>query len=178
MYADIIIIDFEDSFTYNISNILFQNSFQSQVIHYKKFFKNDVINSIIDSKSKKVIILGPGPGHPDEYKEILDDLCRLSRCDHIFIMGICLGHQLLALRDGLTIKVASIQYHGQSVEIKYLDKIFRVMKYNSLAVFENNIEVEIRKSSHYISYQFHPESVGTSQSIIFFYPCFEFLNSK
>jgi len=50
----IFIVDFDDSFTYNIASCLFHLGLQSEVIHYKTL--NDLD---IDSNKKYVLIYGP-----------------------------------------------------------------------------------------------------------------------
>jgi anthranilate/para-aminobenzoate synthase component II len=60
MSDKIIIIDFEDSFTYNIANILFSHERKISVLPHREFFTS--MDCLIDVREKIAVILGPGPG--------------------------------------------------------------------------------------------------------------------
>lgn len=106
-------------------------------------------------------------------------------------MGICLGHQILhAQGPGQEIKKLQHPLHGQSRNLilppwpefppSYWGQSVSVQHYNSLAPFgplgreiENLIGPEGEKMAtrwtNGISYQFHPESIGTSCPQLFFH---------
>ena len=96
---------------------------------------------------------------------------------HIYVMGICLGHQIMARVCGYEVKKSTVQMHGQSVEIFFNGVSTRVQRYNSLSVFHGNDEISICEYKNAISYQFHPESVGTLQNDLFFRDLLNFLKS-
>lgn len=171
----IIIVDFEDSFTYNIANILFPHERRIMVISHDVFF-SETIHELKNSLEKHAVILGPGPGHPESFRPYFVDVCALLEDPKIYLMGICLGHQVMALAHGLEINYSETQMHGQSVEIEFEGQMRTVQRYNSLAVFnKEGKEEHTRVYPQGISYQFHPESVGTEDNILFFYPIFKFL---
>ncbi|MBC7714983.1 MAG: aminodeoxychorismate/anthranilate synthase component II [Rhizobacter sp.] len=176
MSDKILIIDFEDSFTYNISNIIFPFEKNCKVITHQEFFRN--FETFISSSSKMAIILGPGPGHPDQYENYFLSVKKLLDYKNIYIMGICLGHQIMGRVSGKEILKSHNQMHGQTVEVEFKGKTEIVQRYNSLAVFEQNIEKDICIYDNGISYQFHPESIGTCNNYIFFEDLLAFLKKK
>jgi anthranilate/para-aminobenzoate synthase component II len=95
--------------------------------------------------------------------------------ENIYVMGICLGHQIMARAHGHVVKKSKAQMHGQSVEIFFNGISTRVQRYNSLAVFSEENEINICEYKNAISYQFHPESVGTLQNDLFFYDLLKFI---
>jgi anthranilate/para-aminobenzoate synthase component II len=176
MYDKIIIIDFDDSFTYNIANVLYQVEKNVKVISHIDFFTDSTFQ-LLQSHSLPIgIILGPGPGHPIDYVSYFEKINYLRKKTNIFFLGICLGHQILGLLDNLEIKDSVEKLHGISVKYENNRISHKVMRYNSLAVFEDGHEVNWREGDRFISYQFHPESVGTKNQLMFFQSLLNFLS--
>lgn len=183
-----ILLDFDDSFTYNIASELSLLGLDCQVVHWSNHCA--VFHQLQTSQLASALILGPGPGHPDEYQEILPELRKLIGSERISILGICLGHQLLARMMGVEVVKSSLPLHGQSVDFavpawldqEFAGKTLQVQRYNSLTFFGRGMpadwqwsgnsdgEVMIMRHKNLLSYQFHPESVGTSYREIFFKP--------
>lgn len=179
-------IDFRDSFSYNIVQLLQEADFQVDVFTYpdlKNIWEYDFI------------VLGPGPGHPLEYEKVLSPLkSRLMGPQKTF--GICLGHQLIWCALGFDIVKSKYPIHGQKVEISFdlgwseylkLASPTIVQRYNSLVVDIKKDEVpegvvasftqeelQMSRGKYWLSYQFHPESVGTSCQKSFFAPLRQF----
>lgn len=166
----IIIVDFEDSFTFNILAELKQLGFNAKVLNW-----ND-----LDPKLEfDLLILGPGPGHPHDYAAIFGELTTILHSSRK-VLGICLGHQLIwNLQDALVTR-SKYPTHGERVELE-LDEFWsaffgqprlEVQRYNSLAVLEHSIisdakllsfdnEVMASFQHNIVGLQFHPESLGT-----------------
>lgn len=188
----IYLCDFEDSFTYNIYSEVLELGLKIEVISYKKI--NRLLERVLPLGEKFILILGPGPGHPSDYHEIKEKISKLMENENIMLFGICLGHQLICEALGLSVERALVPKHGESIELNLKEdeaKIFSlpqklsVQRYNSLAVLQN-IETEkiithlgleaffhekelmLLKGERFISYQFHPESVGTTYRSRFF----------
>jgi anthranilate/para-aminobenzoate synthase component II len=174
-------VDFEDSFSYNVIQEISSLNIQVDVIHWQDF------QEITDHD---LLVLGPGPGHPEDYQRIFNVVGEwLKNSKKIF--AVCLGHQILWHIMGAEVKVSQYPLHGQKVEL-LLDEEWRkwlrvnnevwVQRYNSLAVMKPQIipadwrlflqlgEVVMTRSSQVISYQFHPESMGTNCRRCFFRP--------
>ncbi len=174
MLDKIIIIDFEDSFTYNIASLLFPFEKSITVIPHNIFFNSDFKN-YLNSKKKHALILGPGPGHPEEYKHYFLEIMKFRKLKNFYIMGICLGHQILGIMDNKTVTTAQNLIHGQSVLIEFEGVERLVQHYNSLSVYEDDNEINVRKFDRGISYQFHPESIGTADGLLYFQELLEFI---
>ena len=168
-------IDFEDSFSYNVVQELTEAGFHVEVMNWKDYEKNPEPHTLL--------VLGPGPGHPNDYQSIFF-LVREWLNQLRPFLGICLGHQIFWVLQGVEVVRSKRPLHGQKIEL-FLDEDWRewlgvkkkifVQRYNSLAVpsgeekslsllknFIQDDEILITRSSHLITYQFHPESVGTS----------------
>lgn len=175
------LIDFDDSFTYNIAAEFERTGSSCVVVHWKKW-------AAPAAALPDLIVLGPGPGHPDDYR-IEETLLAWWKTD-VPIGGICLGHQILARFIGLPVERSPRPAHGESFVWKVpvvWQKRFQwprqveVQRYNSLGVpartlprgwsgWEENGEWVMLQHPRALSYQFHPESVGTSCPELFFAP--------
>jgi anthranilate/para-aminobenzoate synthase component II len=166
----IYIVDFDDSFTYNIANILYPLNLDIKVINHNLFFDKNI------NYEKCAVILGPGPGHPNDYKRYFNQIIKLLNNSNIYLMGICLGHQLISLQLGHKIVPSSNRQHGEKIIFSWKKKNHIVQRYNSLAVKPNGNEQEILYNNEVMilgykngqSFQFHPESVGTENPLYFF----------
>jgi anthranilate/para-aminobenzoate synthase component II len=202
----IIILDFNDSFTWNIARFFYHHNEKTNVWAYPQRFleMKKKINTYIQNGEKIVLVWGPGPGHPKEYPEYKKLLRWALFKTEIFNFGICLGHQMIGQEFHLQLKYLKTPMHGKKWSIKmrrpgyfsnlnlkkinvqsynsmYLNyepnKIGKNKFFTSILVIENRIESMKWKNG--IAYQFHPESVGTSCPKMLFGPIFEFLyNSR
>lgn len=175
----IYIIDFEDSFTFNIATELYVFEKDIQVVSHLDFFSLKGFPKFLEKiNSPSAIILGPGPGNPEEYLHYFSMIKDLKNNPFIFLMGICLGHQVLAMMDGLSIRPSLKPTHGGQVKINFDNKNILVQRYNSLGVFESKKslkEIQVRQWVRGVSYQFHPESIGTENRALFFKDLLDFL---
>lgn len=167
-------IDFEDSFSYNVVQELVDTGFEVKVIHWRDYEENPV---------EGLLVLGPGPGHPDDY-QVLFPLIKSWLNQNRPFFGVCLGHQIFWRLQNEEVVRSKNPLHGQKVKLELTDKwrkffgltgpVF-VQRYNSLAVLSQaavrnpfietyiqDDEILISKTPHLITYQFHPESIGTS----------------
>ncbi|WP_226294328.1 chorismate-binding protein [Aquimarina algicola] len=181
-----LIIDNYDSYTHILSNYVWDVSGIKPII-----LKNDSI-TIEDVKllDFDCIIISPGPGNPSKEKDI--GVCEkiIKEYKHLPILGICLGHQLLALKNGAVIDRIDRPKHGHLSKLvitkehellSEIDNHSDIMRYHSLAIDNNsnlnNIEVlaksddddiimamKIKDKPHY-GIQYHPESIGTEKGI-------------
>jgi anthranilate/para-aminobenzoate synthase component II len=132
------------------------------------------------------IILGPGPGHPYDYKKYFPKIKMLLGKENIFIMGICLGFQLIGIQLNYSISLSANPLHGERISLIFRDKKFLVQRYNSLAILPRHIPGEIEVNSEVMileyqngqAFQFHPESIGSSNSLYFFNDLIKFLEDS
>lgn len=183
----ILFIDFEDSFSYNVVSYLQKSHFQVDLKSWKEIH-HEMILSTFD-----LLFLGPGPGHPDEYESIFPFISHWLEMQKPF-GGVCLGHQIFWRIQGVPISPSKKPVHGQSIPL-YLDSFWKekigiekcvyVQRYNSLCVqttdylkklsslklknFIQDEEVIMTLGPKILTYQFHPESIGTSCPEAFFH---------
>ncbi|EMG9616566.1 aminodeoxychorismate/anthranilate synthase component II, partial [Campylobacter jejuni] len=141
----ILLIDNYDSFVFNVKSMLEQLSNDEILVR-----RNDAISlSEIKNLNPTHIILSPGPKHPSQSGICLEIFkARLN----IPVLGICLGHQALALAfDSLVVKMQE-PMHAKNSLIKQcrenelfsnLPSNFSVMRYHSLEVKQLSDELEI-----------------------------------
>lgn len=171
---NILIIDNNDSFTYNILELLRKNI--AAIIDVIKY--NEIEISQISDFDK--IIISPGPGLPDDFptlQKIIDEY-KSSKS----ILGICLGHQSICSFFGANLVNLPLVCHGQShnIQVNTTAKIyqklphsFNVGLYHSWAIDKSNFpedlqitglsEAKIIMSVAHKKYdihgiQYHPES--------------------
>lgn len=196
------ICDFDDSFTYNIFSLLFRFLSADDIEVVSKENIEEVLNLVIKNNTSRIgLVLGPGPGKPEDYSNIYPKLKSILSKQNIFIMGICLGHQLVWKSLGLNIVSAKSIKHGESESFTLpfdimnefeLDKTITVQRYNSLVpkvsknqikmfnqngwcLFSINSELIMSKFNNVVTYQFHPESIGTINNTQYFKSLIEFI---
>lgn len=173
----ILVIDNYDSFTYNLVQYLEEFGVEVAVI------KNDQLNcDEIESLAPAGIVISPGPGNPDEAGICLEAVRRFT--GRLPILGVCLGHQVIAQAFGAAVivnwrmmhgKVSSIHHIGQGC-LRELNNPFKATRYHSLVVEAESLpaclevtawssEGEIMGIRHrqfpVEGVQFHPESILT-----------------
>ncbi|MBI2519117.1 MAG: aminodeoxychorismate/anthranilate synthase component II [Bdellovibrio sp.] len=185
--SQVVIIDFDDSFTYNVANSFYEIlKINPKVLHWKKFHLEQ--ETVL--KNTQILIWGPGPGHPSEYEDILLIMQKAFASPKIFNLGICLGHQLYWKMIGGQILPSRVACHGESIEMTIPPwgifpegshhQVTKVQRYNSLCVKKGTIgkqdqhdlivndEVIMSAGPNFLTMQFHPESIGTSCPKLFF----------
>lgn len=124
------------------------------------------------------VFISNGPGDPTHCQETVYHLSRLMESSQVPVMGICLGHQLLALAAGArTIKLKygnrahnipaldlttgqcqiTSQNHGYAVDTPTLPAEFKEYFVN---LNDGSNEGMIHKTRPIFSTQFHPEAKG------------------
>jgi anthranilate synthase component II len=176
-------IDFEDSFSYNVIQELMLLGLEVQVLDWKDW------ENLSDHD---LLVLGPGPGHPDDYQRIFP-LVKNWISSGKALFGVCLGHQIISCLKGREVRRSLYPQHGQKIQLSLtpfwqqwlkLPAEVSVQRYNSLAVagevtseeeFVHQGEVMISRHGKVLTYQFHPESVGTCYRSAYFRPLLSLL---
>ena len=174
----ILMIDNYDSFTFNLVQYIEQIGYPVKVV------RNDAatVEEIADWNPSGIVI-SPGPGRPENAGVSIPLIEHFS--GQIPILGVCLGHQAIAVTFGGQVVSAQYLMHGKTSLIKAdgemlyqgLNKPFKAMRYHSLAVARNTLPdclkitaeaddgevMGIRHVSHPTEgIQFHPESIMTT----------------
>ncbi len=177
----ICLIDFNDSFTYILQQTIHKASNNTIHINIFNIKELDLINKITNYHK---IILGPGPGNIDEYPVAFEILQQNKQKS---ILGICLGHQIIAKYAGCQLQNMNKVYHGQKIKITHFDnsilwnnipKTFYAGLYHSWVVAQTSPNITITaisqqnkimaiKHKHYNmeGIQFHPESYMTEHGL-------------
>ena len=109
------LLDFNDSFTFNIATYLGHLGHSFQIIPFEcidSFLKKPFL-----LRAQHALVFGPGPGHPDEYSHLFPSIKKLLFCDNLFHLGICLGHQIIGRILGDKVVRSKNPLHGQSVPL-------------------------------------------------------------
>lgn len=179
----ILIIDNYDSFTYNLSQLILNIAAEEVIV-----MRNDKITlAEIELLKPKCIVLSPGPGHPKDANlcvDIVKSSISKANSREAPILGVCLGHQIIASVYGGGVTRAKYPLHGKGRTVMHknarlfhnLPSIFTAARYNSLIVSEDLLPealvVDARdehgeimaishKSKPIYGIQFHPESILT-----------------
>ncbi|MBI8988601.1 chorismate-binding protein [Corynebacterium meridianum] len=131
--------------------------------------------------SADVVVISPGPGSPHSPEDLGVSAAAIAQ-DRVPVIGICLGHQAIALAAGATVNRARHPRHGLASRVTHdgtgvfsgVPSPMEVVRYHSLDVTDPppNIDVLARADDGTImalrrtdapqwGVQFHPESIGT-----------------
>ncbi|MDX3753115.1 aminodeoxychorismate synthase component I [Streptomyces sp. AK08-02] len=176
-----LLIDNYDSYTYNLFQLIAEvNGEEPSVI------RNDALTSRIDSLLEfdkfDNVVVSPGPGHPATPRDF-GISARVLAESRIPVLGVCLGHQGIALGEHGGIEPAPEPRHGYLSTIRHderdlfkgLPQNFTAVRYHSLAVreplpdtleatawAEDGVLMGLRHRTRPLwGVQFHPESVLT-----------------
>jgi len=171
----VLMIDNYDSFTYNIVQYCLELGANLKVI------RNDELSiEEIKKLNPEKIIISPGPSTPKEAGVSVEVVKKIQKP----ILGVCLGHQSIAYAFGGEIVRAKNLMHGKTSDIqitvnddifKNLPNKFRVTRYHSLVINQDNLPKCIVPTSYSLDdneimslrikdkpiygVQFHPESI-------------------
>lgn len=177
----VLLIDHYDSFADMIADYLRQLACDVIIL------KSDQITAaVFEELNPDKIIIGPGPGHPSDNDLIsVRNLLPLAVAENIPILGICLGHQIIAEYYGARVVraqkiahgVCSDLFHNQDPLFVHIPDCFSATRYHSLIVDSRSINetplrvlakteaAEIMALRHetlpLYGIQFHPESIMT-----------------
>jgi anthranilate synthase/aminodeoxychorismate synthase-like glutamine amidotransferase len=182
----ILVVDHYDSFINLICDYLYQIDCK-----YKIVTTDNLTLDILDKYQPTHLILGPGPGHPnDQSLALVKPLISAAIKTKIPILGICLGHQIIGTYFGHKVSQAKFILHGKQSIIEHsqhgifanVPSPLKVARYNSLlienvatkcselsitALSENNEVMAIEHNFLNIyGIQFHPESILTEHGKI------------
>jgi anthranilate synthase component 2 len=177
MTPRVLLIDNYDSFTYNLAHGLAEQGAHVDVFRHDELTEVEAV-----ALHPTHLVISPGPGRPSETGISADLIERLH--GRLPILGVCLGHQLLAEMHGGTVTHAQRLVHGKAgmVQVVADDPLlaglgdeFEAGRYHSLAAIEplpaaflltaRAADGEVMAMRHRTApthgVQFHPESILT-----------------
>jgi para-aminobenzoate synthetase len=173
-----LLVDNYDSYTYNLFQLLAQvNGAEPVVLRNDDPGLHDADLASFDS-----IVISPGPGHPARGRDFGACAAIIARSP-VPVLGVCLGHQGIALAEGGDVRPARPARHGHVSRIRHdgrgifrgIPQGFAAVRYHSLmaveplpdalegiAWSEDGTLMALRHRSRPVwGVQFHPESVAT-----------------
>ncbi len=171
----ILVVDNYDSFVFNLVQYLAQLGAEPVVR------RNDEV-AAEDALDFDGVLLSPGPGIP-EAAGVCVPMVQVA-AGRVPVLGVCLGHQAIAVAYGAVVSRAPELLHGKTSQVEHdgtgvlagLPDPFTATRYHSLAVEADSIPDElevtgrtasgvvmaVRHRAHAVEgVQFHPESVLT-----------------
>lgn len=173
-----LLIDNYDSFTYNLHHLLAELLGEPPAV-----IRNDKWTwEQIERAGFERIVISPGPGRPERPGDagVCLEVLRRAR---VPVLGICFGHEALAVAFGGRLRHAPEPVHGRASAILHtgqglftgLPQGFRAMRYHSLAVdeplpacltrtawTEDGLIMGLQHRERPLAgVQFHPESIGS-----------------
>lgn len=177
MNVKVVLVDFYDSFTFNLAHYLEQLNVDVTVIRHDELKLNELDQ--VDA-----IVLSPGPGLPTEKENLLSLLTMFDSKKPI--LGVCLGMQAIGIHLGGSIENQQEVKHGVPANLKVKKNVqlfqdvptsFQVGLYHSWKVvgippewqtaqLENGVLMSIEVPERKLfGVQFHPESILTENGL-------------
>jgi anthranilate synthase/aminodeoxychorismate synthase-like glutamine amidotransferase len=173
----VILIDNYDSFVHNLARY-FQRLGEETIV-----VRNDAVDAEeIRRLQPGAVVFSPGPCTPQQAGNSLELVRQLYA--ELPLLGVCLGHQIIAAALGANIVRAPEPVHGRSSQIEHcglgifenLPNPLEVGRYHSLMVEEASLPAELEVTARtadgmvmalahrqfpVVGVQFHPESILT-----------------
>ncbi|MFB8034706.1 anthranilate synthase family protein [Streptomyces sp. NPDC056004] len=175
-----LVVDGEDTFTAMLAHLLRSSGLDVSVHRYDEPGLRELVRAHTGP-----VVLGPGPGNPgdtaDPKMRLMRGLAAELVRDHRYgLLGVCLGHELIAAELGLDIVRKAVPYQGAQTRIELFGRPETVGFYNSFTarcdgpvadeLAAHGVEVSVDAATGelhalrgpgFASVQFHPESVLT-----------------
>ncbi|CAL9610285.1 anthranilate synthase family protein [Streptomyces sp. enrichment culture] len=175
-----LVVDAEDTFTAMLAHVLRSSGLAVSVRRYDE----PGLREAVLGHGGGPVVLGPGPGDPsdpaDPKMRFLRSLTAgVLGANRHGVLGVCLGHELIAAELGLGIVRKEVPYQGAQTGIDLFGRPETVGFYNSFTARCDdaaaaaltargievsraaNAEVHALRGPGFASVQFHPESVLT-----------------
>lgn len=174
-----LVVDGEDTFTAMLGHVLRSSGLEVTV---RRYDEPGLRAAVLVHEGP--VVLGPGPGDPSDLDDpkmrFLRDLAAEVVTEHRHgVLGVCLGHELIAAELGLDIVRKKVPYQGAQTTIDLFGRPETVGFYNSFVAYcddevhaelaehgievsrAGNGEVHAVRGPGFAGVQFHPESVLT-----------------
>ncbi|MGV9354014.1 anthranilate synthase family protein [Streptomyces misionensis] len=178
-----LVVDGEDTFTAMLAHLLRSAGFEVTV---RRYDEPGLRAAVLAHEGP--VVLGPGPGDPgdpaDPKMRFLGELTAAVLREHRHgVLGVCLGHELIAAELGLEIVRKEVPHQGAQTRIELFGRPETVGFYNSFTARCDeeaarelaargievsraaNGEVHALRGPGFAGVQFHPESVLTLDGV-------------
>ncbi|KUN84395.1 aminodeoxychorismate synthase component I [Streptomyces griseoruber] len=177
-----LLIDNYDSYTYNLFQLIAEVNGEEPVVIHNDAGGADGIDVLDVLGGFDNVVVSPGPGHPGTARDF-GISARVIAEATVPVLGVCLGHQGIALGEQGRVAPAPQPRHGHLTQVRHdgrdlfqgLPQHFTAVRYHSLAVpeplpdtleatawAEDGVLMGIRHRERPLwGVQFHPESVLT-----------------
>lgn len=175
-----LVVDGEDTFTAMLGHLLRASGLDVTVRRYDEPGLREAVRA-----HEGPVVLGPGPGNPGDAADPKMRLLRAMAAELVRehrhgLLGVCLGHELIAAELGLEIVRKAVPYQGAQTRIDLFGRPETVGFYNSFTARCDDSgaaglaargieasrdaasgELHALRGGGFASVQFHPESVLT-----------------
>ncbi|MGW0942242.1 anthranilate synthase family protein [Streptomyces sp. NPDC002623] len=174
-----LVVDGEDTFTAMLGHVLRSGGLDVTV---RRYDEPGLREAVLEHEGP--VVLGPGPGDPSDLADpkmrFLRELTARVLGEHRHgVLGVCLGHELIAAELGLDIVRKEVPYQGAQTAVDLFGRAETVGFYNSFVASCDdesarelaahgievsraaNGEVHALRGPGVAGVQFHPESVLT-----------------
>ncbi|KPI26018.1 anthranilate synthase family protein [Streptomyces sp. NPDC054962] len=126
-----LVVDGEDTFTAMLAHVLRSSGLEVSV---RRYDEPGLTESVLAHEGP--VVLGPGPGDPSDLTDpkmrLLRGLtARVIREHRHGVLGVCLGHELIAAELGLDIVRKQVPYQGAQTTVDLFGRAETVGFYNS-----------------------------------------------
>src|SRR5687768_8680183 len=174
----ILVLDNYDSFTWNLVHYLRELGAAVRVVRNDELSAAEALASGADA-----FLISPGPGTPEQAGISIDLVAACAEAERP-LLGVCLGHQAIAVHFGGTVGLAPLLMHGKTSPLEHdgsglfdsLPSPFAAARYHSLSVDPRGLpdclivnawaaDAPVMALRHHSlpihGVQFHPESVAS-----------------
>ena len=194
----VLVLDNRDSFVFNLVDEFASRGATTRTL--RSSIALAALEDELAAFAPHLVVLSPGPGRPEDAGVMVE---WLETEPAVPVLGICLGHQALAVAAGGVVARAPRPVHGQASTIDVdadeplfagLDTGFAAARYHSLVVTEVPDTMRVIASTrdggdtlvmalrhrrfHRLGLQFHPESILTPAGRKLLWRFFDEANGK
>ena len=173
----VLVVDNHDSFVHTLIGYLVELGADVEMV------ESDAADALSRVDSADGVVISPGPGTPEDAGASIQ-IVRRCAATATPLLGVCLGHQAIAVAFGGVVSHAADLMHGRTSPVHHdgtgvfagLPSPFTATRYHSLAVERDRVPADLRvtawtesgtvmglahRSLPLAGVQFHPESVLT-----------------